>query len=121
MELTIHVDLHCAHTLKEIFPEGHPCGRLHGHTYCVTVGIECRVLPEGVVVDFGEIKNLLKKRYDHGYLNDIMESVPTAENLAVDIFLECLHHIKGGDAKVSYVEVGETKNNIVRYTVDAVQ
>jgi len=75
-----------AHRLTRVPPE-HPCGRMHGHTYTVTVTIEGEVSPEtGWVLDFGEIKAAcapLRKQLDHACLNDIagLEN-PTAELLA---------------------------------------
>ncbi len=75
-----------AHWLPNV-PEGHKCGRLHGHTYCVTLGLEGEVSePEGWIVDFGEIKRAFKpllEQMDHHCLNDLegLEN-PTAENMA---------------------------------------
>ncbi len=75
--------------------EGHdgPCKNLHGHTYKLQVGVygpvkhEPEAPDEGMVVDFGQIKNVVKahiiSRLDHQYLNDILPFRPTAENIAV--------------------------------------
>ena len=79
-----------AHWLPHV-PEGHKCGRLHGHTYSVTLGVEGEVDPHhGWIVDFGEIKAAFKpllRRMDHHCLNDLegLEN-PTAENMARWIF-----------------------------------
>ncbi len=79
-----------AHWLPNV-PEGHKCGRLHGHTYKVTLAAEGGLDPEmGWIVDFGEIKAVwkpLEKQLDHICLNDIdgLEN-PTAEVMARWIF-----------------------------------
>ncbi len=75
-----------AHWLPNV-PEGHKCGRLHGHTYCVTLAVEGELDPVmGWIVDFGDLKEAwkpLEKRMDHFCLNDIegLEN-PTAETMA---------------------------------------
>lgn len=75
-----------AHRLPHV-PEGHKCGRLHGHSFRVAVYIEGEVNPHtGWIRDFSEIKATFKPLYeqlDHNYLNDIpgLEN-PTSEVLA---------------------------------------
>jgi 6-pyruvoyltetrahydropterin/6-carboxytetrahydropterin synthase len=75
-----------AHRLPHV-PEGHKCGRLHGHSFKVAVYIEGEVDPyTGWIRDFSEIKAIFKPLYeqlDHNYLNDIagLEN-PTSEVLA---------------------------------------
>jgi 6-pyruvoyltetrahydropterin/6-carboxytetrahydropterin synthase len=70
------------------FIPGHPkCGRPHGHTYQVDIEIEGT--PEGdMLLDFGEFKRRVwevLQRYDHVMLNDVMEAVPTVENIAMEL------------------------------------
>ena len=75
-----------AHDLPFV-PEGHKCGRLHGHSYRVEVHATGPVDPlTGWLIDFGDIKAAfkpLRNQLDHYYLNDIegLEN-PTSENLA---------------------------------------
>lgn len=75
-----------AHWLPNV-PEGHQCGRLHGHTYTVILAVEGDVdATMGWIVDFAELKGAFKpleKMMDHHCLNDIegLEN-PTAENMA---------------------------------------
>src|SRR4051812_6020329 len=75
-----------AHYLPFV-PEGHKCGRLHGHSYRVEVHASGPVDPlTGWLIDFGDIKAAFKpllNQLDHYYLNDIegLEN-PTSENLA---------------------------------------
>lgn len=67
-------------------PDGHQCGRLHGHNYTVEVTLGADELAEpGFVTDFGELapfKAHLDGTYDHRHLNETMTVAPTSENLA---------------------------------------
>lgn len=70
-----------------MFPEGHKCRRLHGHSFRFDVVVEGEVDPaKGYLIDYGDIKKVaepLVKRLDHYYLNEIEGlSNPTAEVLA---------------------------------------
>ncbi len=75
-----------AHRLPNV-PEGHKCGRLHGHSFRVEIHICGEIDPHlGWIMDFGELKAAfapLYERLDHHYLNEIegLEN-PTSENLA---------------------------------------
>lgn len=79
-----------AHRLPNV-PEGHKCGRLHGHSFQFQLNLAGQVDPfTGFVKDFGEVKDIIKPLYDmldHHYLNDIegLEN-PTSENLAKWIY-----------------------------------
>ena len=80
MELFKEFTFEAAHLLPHV-PEGHKCGRLHGHSFRVAIYIEGEVDPyTGWIRDFSEIKAIFKpiyERLDHYYLNDI----PGLENL----------------------------------------
>lgn len=75
-----------AHRLPHV-PEGHKCGRLHGHSYAVDVHVEGPVGERtGWIVDFAEIEAAwrpLDDALDHRLLNEV-EGLqnPTSENLA---------------------------------------
>ncbi|MBK0093917.1 6-carboxytetrahydropterin synthase QueD [Erwinia sp. S63] len=75
-----------AHRLPHV-PEGHKCGRLHGHSFLVRLEITGEVdAHTGWVMDFAELKAAfmpIYDRLDHHYLNDIpgLEN-PTSEVLA---------------------------------------
>lgn len=75
-----------AHRLPHV-PDGHKCGRLHGHSYRVQVHVQGTVGEDtGWVQDFGDIKEAFKPlddQLDHNYLNEIegLEN-PTSEVLA---------------------------------------
>lgn len=86
MRLEVNFQFEAAHYLPKV-PEGHKCGRVHGHSYLVTVAVEGLVDPEtGWVVDFGDLRDALAPivaGLDHQCLNDVPGlDNPTAENLA---------------------------------------
>jgi 6-pyruvoyltetrahydropterin/6-carboxytetrahydropterin synthase len=97
-----------AHRLPYV-PEGHKCGRLHGHSFRVKIYVEGDVDPQsGWVIDFADIKRAFKpiyERLDHHYLNDIegLEN-PTSEILARWIWKE----LKPALPLLSQVEIQET-------------
>ncbi|MDE1904869.1 MAG: 6-carboxytetrahydropterin synthase QueD [Rhodospirillales bacterium] len=81
-------DFSASHILDGL-PEGHQCGRLHGHNYKVEVVLEGMALDErGFVMDYGDLapfKAYLDDTFDHRHLNDLpaFHGVnPTAENMA---------------------------------------
>ena len=80
-----------SHVLNGL-PEGHQCGRLHGHNYVVEVELASDTLDEhGFVVDFGELKPIRKfidEEWDHRHLNDVLiiKNNPTAEVMALIIY-----------------------------------
>ena len=86
MEIYKEFTFESAHRLPHV-PSGHKCGRLHGHSFRVTVFVDSSINPEfGWVMDFAELKTTFQPLYDqldHHYLNDIegLEN-PTSEMLA---------------------------------------
>ena len=77
MELVVNHSFEAAHRLP-----GHTgkCERLHGHSYRVRVRLKGPVREDGMIIDFGHVKDLIDQ-LDHRYLNDFMYR-PTAENTA---------------------------------------
>ncbi len=90
LELFKEFTFEAAHRLP-LVPEGHKCGRLHGHSFKIILYIQGKVDPHlGWIKDFAEIKQIFKPIYeqlDHHYLNEItgLEN-PTSENLAMWIW-----------------------------------
>lgn len=109
----VNVTLHCAHQLSGVVPGDHACGRLHGHSYQISVEASYENNPSKLLMDFGLVKKLIKDKYDHRFLNDEMKTPPTAENLAREI---CeLLTVKFPDVIIRHVTVGETENNVTTY------
>lgn len=76
-----------AHRLPHV-PQGHKCGRLHGHTFVVEIEVRGALGAEtGWVVDYADLKAACKPlidMLDHQYLNELpgLEN-PTSEVLAL--------------------------------------
>ncbi|GGH82357.1 6-pyruvoyltetrahydropterin/6-carboxytetrahydropterin synthase [Pullulanibacillus pueri] len=67
------------------------CKNLHGHTYRVIFGVSGFVDHVGLVIDFGEIKQIWKQDIepylDHRYLNETLPNMnTTAENMVVWLY-----------------------------------
>ena len=78
-----------SHQLKNL-PDGHPCTKLHGHSYVVIIELQDdKVNKAGFVKDYRElsiIKDWIDEQFDHTHLNDVVDFNPSAENLARFIF-----------------------------------
>lgn len=81
-----------AHYLPAM-PEGHKCRRLHGHSFKVDINLLGEIDAQtGLLMDFGEIKEIVKPfvdRLDHWCINEVGEQQgelllqnPSSENLA---------------------------------------
>lgn len=107
-----------AHALHGL-PDCHPCTRLHGHNYVVTVHLRSKELNEtGFVKDYNElklVKEYIDERLDHRNLNDIMAPLnSSAENLAkmlFDVFKPLLPELYA-------VEISETPKTSAIYEID---
>lgn len=97
-----------AHWLPNV-PEGHKCGRMHGHSFKVSIAVEGEMdSNSGWVIDYGEIKTAfapLEQQLDHYCLNEIdgLEN-PTSEVLSKWIW----DKLKPTLALLSEVSVEET-------------
>jgi len=86
MEIYKKFSIEAAHRLPHV-PPNHKCGRLHGHSFQLTLYVCGEIgMQSGWVIDFSDIKKAftpLYKQLDHHYLNEIkgLEN-PTSENLA---------------------------------------
>lgn len=86
MQIMKSFTIDAAHKLTGV-PEGHKCGRIHGHTFVIEIHVCGEVDSKtGWVVDFADITNGFKPihdQLDHSYLNDIVGlENPTCENIA---------------------------------------
>lgn len=98
------------------------CERLHGHNYRVEVQVESPELDAtGIVMDFRELKDLLKgvlDALDHQYLNDLkpFQTVnPSAENIARHVF-NSLSGAVHPPVRLKEVTVWENDTCCVTYT-----
>ena len=104
-----------AHSLFGL-PEDHPCSRLHGHNYVVTVHLKSDKLnQQGFVRDYNElkiVKEYINTKLDHRNLNDIMAPLnSSAENIAKMLF----DTFKSQLPEMYAVEVSETPKTSAIY------
>ncbi|MFV0470114.1 MAG: 6-carboxytetrahydropterin synthase QueD [Dysgonomonas sp.] len=101
--------------ILEGLPPDHPCTRLHGHNYIVTVHLKAKELNEiGFVQDYRSlqiVKDYIDENLDHRHLNDILPFNPTAERIAKYIF----DLFKGQIPELYAVEVSETPKTSAIY------
>ncbi len=108
MEIYKDFKFEAAHRLPKV-PDGHKCGRVHGHSFVVRVFVVGDVGEDsGWIMDFGDIKKAFSpifERLDHYYLNDIagLEN-PTSDVLAVWIW----DRLKPVLPELSKLEIKET-------------
>jgi 6-pyruvoyltetrahydropterin/6-carboxytetrahydropterin synthase len=118
------------------------CRNIHGHRYAIEITLSADVIHEegaaddGMVMDFGEIKQIANEKlvnvWDHAFLvhrgdkvmvdflaaipmhkTVILECVPTAENLveaAFEILKDAYHDRFGHTLKLTQVRLYETPN-----------
>ncbi|MBE4906475.1 6-carboxytetrahydropterin synthase QueD [Bacillus luteolus] len=94
------------------------CKNLHGHTYKVVFGISGFVDEIGLVIDFGDIKEIWKKEIeiylDHRYLNETLPKMnTTAENMVVWIYEKMMESLNKrseqyNGVRVEFVRLYET-------------
>ena len=80
-KLEYEATINCAHELeKTISLYSEKCLNLHGHDFRIKITIEAEKLEDGMIIDFGILKNIIYE-WDHKYLNDFVDN-PTAETLS---------------------------------------
>jgi len=90
------------------------CQHLHGHTYKLEVTVKSTRLDDGMIIDFGKLKEVVNiyvlDKLDHAYLNNQWDN-PTAEimihNIAETIDrnlpeLVSIHEVKLWETPTSY-------------------
>ncbi|HLS99556.1 MAG: 6-carboxytetrahydropterin synthase QueD [Porticoccaceae bacterium] len=118
MEIFKEFSFESAHLLPNV-PAGHKCGRLHGHSFQVTLYVAGEPgETSGWLMDFADIKAVFKpilERLDHRFLNDIegLEN-PTSENIARWIWRE----LKPALPALSRVMIRETCTSGCVYSGD---
>jgi 6-pyruvoyltetrahydropterin/6-carboxytetrahydropterin synthase len=93
------------------------CKNLHGHTYRVVFGLSGFTDERGLMIDFGEIKEIWKEKIeihlDHRYLNETLPLMnTTAENIVVWIYERMAEALREAPqykgARVEFVRLYET-------------
>lgn len=96
----------------------------HGHNYVVDVTVEGDPDPvNGMVLDLKKLKEVVNREviqpYDHRFLNyevpPFDHVVPTAENIAIDIWRRLVPHISKVGGQLQGIRVYETPDLYVDY------
>ena len=99
----------------------------HGHNYVLEVTVEGTPDPvSGMVADLRSLKETLNRRvieiYDHRFLNREVppfdRTIPTPENIAIDIWRRLASHLEGPRARLHNVRLYETPDLYVDYFGD---
>ena len=99
--------------------DDHPCKKVHGHSFKITITISGEIEPQtGFVLDFNDITTAfkpIKKQIDHVYLNDIngLEN-PSSENLCIWIWNKLLKALP----TINQIEIKETDSTGCIYKGD---
>lgn len=122
------------------------CANIHGHSYVLTVTISGELIADanhpkyGMIIDFGDIKDIVKKEivevYDHcllvrkntphaGYADVetafkkiwLTEFQPTCENMLIDMVKRLLAALPG-HVHLKYMKLQETKNSYAEWWAD---
>jgi 6-pyruvoyltetrahydropterin/6-carboxytetrahydropterin synthase len=115
-----------SHVLEGL-PDGHQCGRLHGHNYVARVILTSDTLDAtGFVVDYGElgfVKDFIDNTWDHRHLNDAVPFTTmnaTAENMARTLAYYVHDRISDEYPNVRVaVSISETPKTWSTYTMPA--
>lgn len=103
-------------------PAANPYG--HGHNYLLDVTLEGQPdFVTGMVMDLKELKEVLNREviepFDHRFLNrevtPFNRVIPTAENIAVEIWRRLSGVLAGGPAKLHSIRLYETADLYVEY------
>ncbi|MCS6838613.1 MAG: 6-carboxytetrahydropterin synthase QueD [Bdellovibrionaceae bacterium] len=96
-------------------PSSHPCSRVHGHRFQITLILHGPLTQEGWVMDYHQIAQTvepIKQKLDHRLLNEISGlNNPTSEHLAAYIY----HEVKAKIPLLVQVIVKETAESECRY------
>lgn len=118
-EITVLSHFSGAHRLRCLHGK---CEALHGHNWKVEVSvISNRLGKEGVVIDFGVLKQKVEKvlkPLDHTYLNDLphfFKIEPSSENIAKYIFDRLKSELKGHSATLKKVSAWESETSLATY------
>ncbi|MFP4490783.1 MAG: 6-carboxytetrahydropterin synthase QueD [Spirochaetaceae bacterium] len=92
------------------------CESLHGHTYRLRVSLKGSPADDGMILDFGLLKNIVKEEVlstlDHSYLNDIVAQ-STTENMIQWIWQRLEPRLKGENYHLDEIVLWETETSFV--------
>jgi 6-pyruvoyltetrahydropterin/6-carboxytetrahydropterin synthase len=96
------------------------CKNVHGHTYKLEVTVKGVVDPNGLVIDFHDLDDMVKNNVldtiDHRYLNEVFEFNPTCENIGIWIWQTIDKFISKTDCILEKIVLWETPTSFI--TID---
>jgi len=116
--LMVQTDIDYAHHIPDYKGK---CFYFHGHTAIIKLGVQGLIREDGMVIDFKQLKEMLKKitdPLDHVYLN-YLENNPTTEKLITFIFHQVeleLYKIRLKDKRIVWLknlEISEGLNKSI--------
>ncbi|MDR2622891.1 MAG: 6-carboxytetrahydropterin synthase, partial [Dysgonamonadaceae bacterium] len=94
--------------ILDLLDKDHPCARMHGHNYVITMHLKAEDLDRhGFVKDYNtlnRVEKYIEANLDHRHLNDVVPLHPTSENIAKFIY----DRFKPEIPELYAVEVAET-------------
>jgi len=116
MEIFKEFKFEAAHRLPHV-PQGHKCGRLHGHSFRVEIHVSGAVDPQtGWLMDFADLKAAFQPLFlllDHNYLNEI----PGLENPTSEVIAQWIwNRLQPALPELSRIVVRETCTTAAAYT-----
>ena len=113
--ITISKEFHfsASHQLLGL-EDGHPCARIHGHNYIITVFLRGEPNHVGFVQDYGDLKPIqmwIDEKLDHRHLNDVFDFQPSVELMSRHIY----QLFKKDFPLLQAVEISETPKTNCRY------
>ena len=115
LEIAKRVRIEAAHHLPRV-PSGHPCSRVHGHSYVFELGVQGETDEStGWIIDFADIGAAfepVRASLDHQLLNDVpgLEN-PTCEVLARWVYDTVAEQLP----QLAWVRVSETESSSCLY------
>ena len=113
-------DFEASHQLpdKECYGK---CRNLHGHRYELFVEVTGPVDEEyGWICNFSEVKSIVEseiiQKLDHQHLNNILPTIPTAENIAAWIFKTLDQALEKKTYKLNKLKLYETARSYAELT-----
>lgn len=122
------------------------CRNLHGHRYTIEIGVDDKVITEekssseGMVIDFGDLKQIMMDeidaKLDHGFMMfegdnlwNVFKTIrdgfqmkiisvsfiPTAENIAKWLYIKMKMKLQEVGIKIKHVKVWETPTSTATY------
>lgn len=97
-------------------PKDHPCSRVHGHSFKVTLSLCGELDPKlGWLIDYHDIQKIaapILAKIDHRLLNEVpgLEN-PTTENLCAWLYKNLLHSLP----QLTQVTINETHDTECSY------